>query len=216
MQKIGITVLLVLFLLFSAFTAAALPDIEVKALFKKGAVLVIDGEQQMLRVGQQTPGGVRIIDADARSVLLEYQGQQHRLGLSQHIAGSYQPVEVPEVTISRDKNNQYLTYAALNNKRTTVLIDTGANIVAMSSRQAKSLGISYKKGVQLSVRTASGVTPAYSIILRSVGVGPIRVSGVEAVVIEGEYPHYVLLGMSYLSQTEMSESQGVMTLRRKF
>ena len=50
--------------------------------------------------------------------------------------------------------------------------------------------------------------------LRSVNVGGIKVNNVPATVIEGEFPNYVLLGMTYLRHVKMEENQGVMTLSR--
>lgn len=194
----------------------AMPDIVVTGLFKEGAVLRIDGRQYLLRQGQTSVEGVTVVSASVTDVVVEFEGRQQRLSLSRHISGSYVPVAEREVVINRDSHNQYLTHATLNGRRSTVLVDTGANIVALSSRTAKNLGIDYKKGVISQVRTASGVAKSYSVILPSVAVGNLVVSGVEAAVIEGVYPEHVLLGMSYLRHVEMSENNGVMTLRGKY
>ena len=123
---------------------------------------------------------------------------------------------MPEVKVTRNSRNRYITYASINGRRITVLVDTGATIVAMSSVDAGKLGINYRRGVRSKVVTASGVASAYSLVLDTVALGNITVSGVQASVIEGEFPDTVLLGMSYLSEVDMQEKNGVMTLRRKY
>ena len=198
-----------------AITAQAQPQIQVNGLFKGGAIVTIDGRQKMLRVGQQY-GGVKILEATTSYVLVEQDGQQYKLGLNRQIRGGSAGPEVPEVQISRDMRNRYITFATINGRRTEVLVDTGATIVAMSSRDAKRLSVPYLRGQKSQVVTASGVADSYSVVLSEVSVGGITVSGVQASVVEGDFPTTVLLGMSYLSQVDMQESNGVMTLRRKY
>ena len=201
-------------LLLSPF-AEAEPEVRVEGLFKGGAILRIDGQQKMLREGKQF-AGVKVLEASTEQVVVEVLGQRQALTMSRHILGGSSEVESPEVKINRDAYNRYLTYATINGRRATVLVDTGANIVAMSSRDAKALGIPYLKGQPTRVITASGQANAYSLVLSSVTVGGITVSGVRASVIEGNFPDTVLLGMTYLSHVDMNESNGVMTLRRKY
>ncbi|MCR8921518.1 TIGR02281 family clan AA aspartic protease [Dasania sp. GY-MA-18] len=203
-------------LVFFCCLAWAQPEVVVEGLFKGGAILRIDGQQTLLRQGQSSNSGVKVIEASTRHVVIEFDGQRQTLGLNKHISGAAAAPEAPEVQVIRDSRNRYLTYATINGRRITVLVDTGANIVAMSSAHAKRLGINYRQGVKSRVTTASGVAAAYSLVLSSVTVGGITVSGVEASVIEGNYPTEVLLGMSYLSQLDMQEQDGIMTLRRKY
>ena len=63
--------------------------------------------------------------------------------------------------------------------------------------------------------TASGRANAYQIKLRSVMVGGINAEVVSAVVVEGDYPEMVLLGMSYLNYVDMREQNGVLLLQSK-
>tara|TARA_R110000868_G_scaffold268953_3_gene528354 strand:- start:15079 stop:15720 length:642 start_codon:yes stop_codon:yes gene_type:complete len=192
------------------------PEVIVEGLFNGGAILRIDGQQTLLRQGQASNSGVTVIEASTRHVVIELDGQRQTLGLNKQISGASDSPEAPEVKVSRDNNNRYLTYATINGRRITVLVDTGANIVAMSGVHAQRLGIKYRQGLKSRVTTASGVAAAYSLVLPSVTVGAITISGVEASVIEGNYPSHVLLGMSYLSQVDMQEQNGVMTLSRKY
>ena len=93
-----------------------------------------------------------------------------------------------------------------------VLVDTGANVVALSAAQANSLGIDFNAGEPSRVETASGITSAYSITLQSVSVGGIKIENVQATVVAGDYPTTVLLGMSYLQHVKIQEHNGILSL----
>jgi aspartyl protease family protein len=196
-------------------TAQAL-SIQAQALLKGTAVLSIDGKQRMLKVGKRSPEGVLLVSANPKMALIEIDGRQQQLSLTRHISGNYQPVEKREVAIPIDRANQYLTHGILNGRRISVLVDTGANTVALSSKHANALGISYHHGTPARVTTASGETMSYIIKLHSVTVGEITASGVDAAVIEGDYPRTVLLGMSYLKHVNLRENNGTLFLRAKY
>ncbi|MEE8058341.1 MAG: retropepsin-like aspartic protease [Pseudomonadales bacterium] len=191
-------------------------DVQVQGLLKGAVILQIDGKQRMLKVGQRSPEGVLLIEADPKQAVVEIDGERQRLTLSRRISSKYNPVSTPKVTIRRNAINQFITTAKINGKRLQVLVDTGANAVAMSSRDATKLQIDYKQGVPSMVRTASGDAPSYRVVLRSVDVGGIQVSRVMAFVIEGDYPQTVLLGMSFLQHVELSEQHGILTLHGKY
>jgi aspartyl protease family protein len=157
-----------------------------------------------------------LIEANPRRAIIEINGERETLGLSQHISGQYNQVNKKEVAISRNQVNQYITSALIDGGRTLVLVDTGANAVAMSSKHARSLGINYSKGRPGRVRTASGEANSYLVSLRSVDVGGVRVDSVDAHVIEGDYPDTILLGMTYLEHVSMREQNGILYLQAKF
>jgi aspartyl protease family protein len=66
------------------------------------------------------------------------------------------------------------------------------------------------------VTTASGVERAWGVNLDSVKVGELELRNVGAVVLDGNQPAKVLLGMSYLGRLEMANSGSLMTLRKKY
>jgi aspartyl protease family protein len=200
-------------LLLGMCSATAAPRIEVEALFTDTAVLKIDGERKTLRVGQSW-SGVTLLAAYSRTATLEVDGQQMVVGLSRRIGSTYQETKEQVVTIRRDAMLQYQTSAIINGRKVQVLVDTGANVVAMSSVQAQALGIDYELGAPSRVETASGMIAAHMVTLRSVNVGGIEISGVQASVVEGDFPATILLGMTYLQHVKMQEHQGVLTLSR--
>lgn len=191
--------------------------VHAEGLFRNGAVLNIDGTRRMLKAGQTSPEGVRLLSANPRQAQIEINGVAHSLGLSKTINSGFTEPEKRRVLVNKSRHNAYYTSGTINGQTVKLLIDTGATSVAMNSKVAKRLGIDYllhgKKG---SVRTASGITMAYSIKLTSVAVGGISVNNVAASVIEGNFPQEILLGMSYLSHVKMEEQQGVLSLQQKY
>ena len=86
----------------------------------------------------------------------------------------------------------------------------------MNTDQAKHLGIRYDKyGIPAGVSTASGYADAYKVRLKSVSVGDITQTNVEAFVIDGKHPGPILLGMTFLGGLDVEHSGNAMTLTQK-
>lgn len=213
-HKIQFLLLLTVFLVCPLLWAQS-PVVEVQGLFNGAAVLNVDGQRKMLRVGQ-TLGGVTLVKADSEAATLEINGERHVLGMSQRISSNYQVPESREVHIQRDEKLQYLTNASINGRSMRVLVDTGANIVAMNAAHARAIGLNLKLGERSQVETASGVVQARTLMLGSVDVGGIRVENVRASVLEGAHPATILLGMSYLRHVEIHEKGGVLSLSKAY
>jgi aspartyl protease family protein len=110
----------------------------------------------------------------------------------------------------------YLTFGSINGRSVRFLVDTGASAIAMNKEQAKQLGIRYDKiGVPASVSTASGFTNAYRVRLKTVTVGKITESNVEAFVIDGNHPGPILLGMTFLGRLDIEHSGNALKLSQK-
>jgi aspartyl protease family protein len=191
-------------------------QIQAQALFKNTAVLMIDGRQRMLKAGKRSPEGVLLVTANPKLAVIEVNGQRQQLTLSKLITSNFTAVTKTELTIPRTSANQYITSASINGRRVSVLVDTGATSVAMSSLHAQRLGLDYKQGVPSRVITASGEAAAYQLTLNSLNVGGIEVGSVLASVVEGDYPVMILLGMSYLKHVNMREQNGTLLLQAKY
>ena len=207
-------------LLILCALAATLPvqgasTVQVKALFKNAALLKVDGHQKLVKAGQ-TFAGVRLVEANAQRAIVELDGGRLQLDLSTAISGQYQKPGKQEITIPINQQRQYITNAEINGIRAKVLVDTGANVVAINSAHARQIGLNYKKGQPSRVSTASGVVPAYRVKLDSVEVNGIRVNHVQASVIEGNFPQDILLGMSFLQHVDMREKDGLLYLTQKY
>ncbi|NHN38913.1 TIGR02281 family clan AA aspartic protease [Pseudomaricurvus alcaniphilus] len=190
-------------------------EVEVKGLFAGRAILNIDGEVVMLKVGMSR-NGVTLVAADSREAVVDIDGEVYQLGVSRKISSAYRAAEVQEVRLQPRRGGHYLTPARINNKPVEVMIDTGATAVAMSLPQAKALGIDYRNGRLLQVSTANGLVDSYLVMLDSVTVGPVRVDNVEALVNMSNFPDTVLLGNSYLSRVEMFRENGVLVLQSQY
>lgn len=204
------------FLLIVQAKAFAVGAIEVQALMNDAALLRIGNEQHMLRSGQRSPEGVLLVSADTHRAIIEVDGQRKELKLSQRISGSFAAADTSEVRIDRNARAQYMTTANINGHLTTVIVDTGANVVALSGTQAALLGIDYHRGMPARVTTASGVVDAYSIQLDNVAVGGVSVPYVSAMVTDGDFPTVILLGMTFLQRVGMREENGALFLKQKF
>jgi aspartyl protease family protein len=191
------------------------PDVRVKGLFKNAAVLIIDGQQKLLKVGESS-SGVSLISASSKSAIIEYKGEHKTVYLSQSIGTDFKTATKQEVRLSSQHNGHFYGTLYINGKRGHFLVDTGASSVAMSSNTAKQLGIDFQRGTPISVSTASGIAGGFRVTLKRVEVGSIAVSNVEAVVLEGGHPLDILLGNSFLSKVEMRIDNGVLLLQSKY
>ncbi|WP_372720228.1 TIGR02281 family clan AA aspartic protease [Immundisolibacter sp.] len=197
-------------------SVAAAPLIELQAVLGKTAVLEVDGQRRLLQVGQSSPEGVRLLQLTPGAAKLQIDGQVHDYPLGGRAGGALPAGRVPNVRIDRDQSGMYLTSGAINGKTVEFLVDTGATTVAINDGTARRLGIDYRAGNKGLVETASGITEAYAVTLSEVSVGNIRLPNVAAVVISGPQPSRVLLGMSFLSRTQIEHAHDTLILRRKY
>ena len=198
-------------------TAIAGPDVRVVGLFAKRAVVLIDGKQHMLSVGETSPEGVKLLSADSESAVLIVDGIEVRGNLDGRVSARKQSPAVQEVHIRRNNMSMYSTVGSINGLPVSFLVDTGATQIAMNDAQARRLGIDYRvTGEPTAITTASRVERAWAVMLDSVKVGDINLRNVSAIVLEGPQPDQVLLGMSFLGRLEIRNDGQLMTLRRKY
>jgi aspartyl protease family protein len=203
---------------FGAHCAHA-ADIVVAALFNGKAVLVIDGgKPRTLSVGQSTPEGVRLVAANSESAVIEYNGQRQKLttGAGTRIGGTAAGTAAGQATLTADSRGHFITTGAINGVSVRFIIDTGASSVALSSVEARRLGVNYLAGTRVAVSTASTKLTGYRVQLDTVRVGDITLNNVEGIVLEGQYPELALLGMSFLNRTQMNREGDRLTLVRRY
>jgi len=208
-----LNVVFVVLLGFSAPNVFA--AVEVVGLFKDRAVIRTPHGEEMVRVGQTSPKGVQLLSSNAHGAKVSYQGQVYDLKISNRVGSAFKPVQSRSITVNADATGQYRVTGQINGSPAGFLVDTGASVVAMSSKHAISLGIDYSIGQQGSVVTAQGEVPARYVTLSQVTVGGVTAHNVAATVIEGNYPLDILLGMSYLNQVAMQNQGGVLTLTER-
>ena len=193
--------------------------IVVNGLFKNKAVLLINGKQHILSVGQSAPNGIELLAIEGVTVALNINGviQKFKLGDSTAITTKYKQNKEQEVLVALNTLGQFLTVGAINKQPVQFLIDTGATSVALNSAHARQLGLDYRnKGTPTMIATASGTSMAYRVMLDEVSIGEIRLHHIEAVVIEGNYPVHVLLGMSFLGNLDIHREGQLMKIKKKW
>jgi aspartyl protease family protein len=194
-------------------------EVAVTALFSGKAVIVVDnGRPRTLSAGDTTPEGVKLVAATSESAVIEYAGKRQTLLLGQGTSlggGSIAPSS-GQVTLMVGAGGHFWANGAINGASVRFMVDTGATAVAMSSETAKRIGIKYAAGTRVGVRTASASTTGFRVILDTVRVGDITLSGVEALVLEGRYPEETLLGMTFLNRTQMKRDGDTLTLVRRY
>lgn len=213
MQAVKVAHALLGLLLVALPIQATALGVQVQAILGETVVLVIDGQQQTLNVGESV-SGVRLVAAEPTAATLDIMGETKTVKPSQTINTQFEAPREQVVTIVRDARLQYRTGAVINGRRAQVMVDTGANLVALSSAQARQMNIDYSSGKPSLVQTASGMGDAYAITLDIVSIGGIEVRNVPAMVVKGNYPAMILLGMSYLRHVSMVENNGVLSLSR--
>jgi aspartyl protease family protein len=210
--------IIVLSCFLGAVSAHASVPLEIVGLFKDTAVIREGGQERLLKAGMSSRSGVTLVSANAREAVVSYQGQQHTLSLTDGPVGSggYVAPEAQRVSIPADDLGQYRIRGAINDRYVDFLVDTGASVVAMSSRHADELGIDYSRGQRGAVQTAQGNAESHFLTLDQITVSGITVHNVQTAIITGGYPVDILLGMSFLKRVSIQESGGVMTLIARY
>ena len=202
-------------LIFSYTNLYAVESLNVVGLFPGKVVLIIDGEQKIVKQGSEV-SGVRYIRQEEDSVVLEINGIQSSYKLGSGVSLDFKSPDTIRKSIYADGRGMFKTIGSINGQTIRFLVDTGASTVAMSAVQAKKLNIRYRlEGKETTARTASGIAKAYLVKLDSVKVGEISQNNVTAMVIDGAFPKQVLLGMSFLSRLKVEKTGDVMVLESR-
>lgn len=212
LKLLGASLMLVLSPVLHAET-----QVQVVGLFPNAAVLLVDGQRKLVKVGQTGPGGVQVLAADSKSARLRVDGIERSYSLSrEYNQNGMAAPQKSQVSINRGVGNHYWVAGSIEGFPVQFLVDTGATSVAMNEDQARRLGIDYRvAGRPLVASTAGGNVNGWRVKLDSVKVGGLEVLGVEAAILEGGAPTEVLLGMSFLSRVRWREDNGVLQLESK-
>jgi aspartyl protease family protein len=122
---------------------------------------------------------------------------------------------VTEVRIRKRLDGHFVAKTQVNGVSLNMLIDTGASTVVLKPADAQKLGIDVDKlRYSVPVQTANGTTYAAHVRLRSLTLGPISLTDVEALVAKPGALKENLLGMSFLSRLRSYEfTTDMLTLR---
>jgi aspartyl protease family protein len=200
----------------AASTVAWAVDVNVVGLFSGKAMLEINkAPARMVSVGQKM-NGVKLLEATSEGAVVEIDGKREKLQLGQSVASAGPASERPKVILSANGRGHFVTIGQLNGATTTFLVDTGASTIAMSTDEAKRLGISYLKGRRGVSNTANGQVMTYGITFDTVKIGDVTLHQVEGAVLDGAGLNVTLLGMSFLKRLEMQRAGSTLTLTKSF
>lgn len=180
------------------------------------ALLIIDGQPQMLAVGASARGvtlhrlgdGEAEVEVGGRKLLLRLGAAPSRLGVE---GGT--PPNSSEIVLPMGPGGHFSAQGSINGKAVNFMVDTGATTVAMSQSEANRIGLDWQRGRPGLTQTANGPVPVYAINLSSVRIGTVEIANIAAVVLPSDMP-MVLLGNSFLSRFSMRRDNDVMRLQR--
>jgi len=200
---------------------ASAASVKAIALFENRAMLSVDGGKAKIVRAGKTLSGVKLVSSNTSEAVIEVNGKRKTLKLNSSLvldeplgskaSSSY----VGSVQLVVDKQGFFRGQGAVNGKSLEFLVDTGANLVVLNSNEANRVGLDYKSGVKSTAQTASGVAPMYLVTAKKMSIGGIELSNVDMGVIEGDFPAYPLLGMTFLGRLNMERNGQIMTLSRR-
>ncbi len=176
------------------------------------ALLVIDGQPQVLAVGDAARG-VKLLALDGDRARVDVKGQvlQLRVGTAPVSVGSIGGNVGREIVMTAGPGGHFVSDGSINGRAVRFMVDTGATMISMSPGEATRLGIDWQRGERGYANTANGAIAVYRVNLRSVRVGDVEINNVDASVGAAQMP-FVLLGNSFLSRFSMRRDSDVMRL----
>jgi len=124
------------------------------------------------------------------------------------LAVSAKPAASSEQTeIARDESGQFHLTAQVNGQDARFLVDTGADVVALTVEDARTLGVDFDANMfEPIARSASGVAKGARVQLDRFRLGDEEFHNVDAIVLEGLETN--LLGQSLLRRLGKVELRG--------
>jgi aspartyl protease family protein len=202
-------------LLLLTTAAAGAAEVAVVGIFPPSkAVLVVDGRGPYTVPVGGSIEGVRVRAVDERGATLEVDGRTTlvALGAAPLRTPSSAP---PRVVLPADGRGHHLADGEVNGARVRFLVDTGATAVAIPTALARRIGLDLAQAPRVRVSTANGTTIAWRVRLDTVSLGPMTMHQVDALVQDG-IGEVALLGMSFLSRTDMVREGDRLVLTKRF
>jgi aspartyl protease family protein len=209
--------LLVLLLLTGQLQAQA-QTVGLAGMLGGRALLIVDGAAPKTVAAGEVYKGVKVLSTAGDVAVVEIEGKRHSLRVGDapaSVGGSIDSVSGNRVVLTAGSGGHFMAQGQINGKPVSMVVDTGASVVAMSVQEAQRMGLSYLGGQPVQMSTANGLVAAWRIKLASVRLGDVLVYDVDSVVSSGPMP-YVLLGNSFLSHFQMNRNNDQMVLEKRF
>ncbi len=116
-----------------------------------------------------------------------------------------------EMVIPLTDHNSYEAFGSINDQQVLLLIDTGANSIAVSQSVAEKAGLI--QGMPVQISTAGGTNTAYLTKINTLYIGHnIHLQNINALINPNMSNDIVLLGMGALKQLDFKHSNKTLTL----
>src|SRR5436853_4830466 len=110
------------------------------------------------------------------------------------------------VSIDKDRNGHFQAEAGVDGRQLSLMVDTGATVIALKGRDAARIGIHPAPvDYTANVSTANGPAKAARARLDSIDIGGVRVRDVDALIMPDGMLDQNLLGMAFLSRLKRFE-----------
>jgi aspartyl protease family protein len=117
------------------------------------------------------------------------------------------------VRLQQNRQGHYVANGKINGQTVTFLLDTGATLVAVPGGLAERLNL--ERGIAQPTMTAAGTVTSYATRLEQVSLGDIVLNDVRASISPRMQGEAVLLGMSFLRELDLQQSDGELVLRQR-
>ncbi len=202
------------------------PQVQLVMTGTNRAIVVVEGKRLVMSAGKKDASGVELLEADSERAILKIGDETITLRTGEVAApileddgsSSSQNIATSDtskkVTLWADEIGFFYARGEVGGRSARFLVDTGANTVTFSSRQADALDIKYQDGRDGFASTASGIAPIKSIVLNRLTVEGISLRNIAANIVLGDFPETPLLGGSFLNKLNMQRSGKKMELSR--
>ena len=187
--------------------AQAAPAVALAGVLGAKALLVLDGETRALAPGESARG-VRLVSVGKNDAVVEVAGARATLvlGGTPALVGAATPAGGGRrIVMVGDSRGHFMPQGSINGQTTQFMVDTGAS----------GIGLRFKDGEPVQMRTANGNVQGWRTRLAQVRVGDVDIYDVEAFVTPQPMP-YVLLGNSYLNRFQMTRTNDQMVLDKRY
>jgi aspartyl protease family protein len=209
-MRIGLATLILV-----AAASAQAADVDVVGLFPgKAAVVAVDGAApRSIAIGESV-AGQKLVAVDGNGATFLVDGHRQTIAMGSYLshAGA---ADRAKAVVGADARGQFMADGAVNGTGIRFLVDTGATLVMLSSTDATRLGVPYRQAPVSVTATANGTVQYRMVKLDRIKVGNVELTNVDAGVLD-DYNGPALLGMSFLSRTEVSRDGAYMVLTRRF
>lgn len=106
------------------------------------------------------------------------------------------------LTLKKAPDGLFYVTADVNGVPIRFVVDTGANVVVLTKRDAEAAGVERSRGPSQSLRTAAGDSAMHWATIDRVTVGNNSIARADAAIVAGEGLPHSLLGQSVLSRLE--------------